>query len=120
MFALPLQWGRINLGVLDLYRLTPGPLRHCELTSAVNAADTAAAMLALGMHADPDNEPVWDRSWGDRVEIHQATAMVAAQLQVSAADAISRLRGHAFTTDRLLPDVAADVIARRLRFTPNL
>ena len=120
VFALPLQSGTANLGVLDLYRAAPGPLSRTELTSAVNAADTAATMLLLSLRADPDDEPVWDRSWGNRAEIHQATGMVAAQLRISATDALARLRAHAYATDRLLPDVAADVVTRHLAFTPHL
>jgi hypothetical protein len=45
LFALPLQLGAINLGVLDLYRNTPGPLCGDELRDAVAAADTATLML---------------------------------------------------------------------------
>jgi hypothetical protein len=120
VFALPLQWGSINLGVLDLYRVAPGPLSRTELADAVDAADTAATMLLLSMRTDPDDEPSWDRSWGNRVEIHQATGMVAAQMHISATDALARLRGHAYSTGRLLPDVAADVVARRLAFSPHL
>jgi AmiR/NasT family two-component response regulator len=43
--------------------------------------------------------------------------MVVAQLGISAADAFARLRAHAFVEQRLLGDVARDVVARRLRFT---
>ncbi len=120
VFALPRQWGTTNLGVLDLYRVTPGPLSRTELTNAVDAADTAATMLLLSLRGDPDDEPAWDRSWGNRAEIHQATGMVAAQLRISVTDALARLRGHAHATDRLLPDVAADVVTRHLAFTPHL
>lgn len=116
VFALPLQWGSTNMGVLDLYRRSPGPLSRSELHSAVSAADTAAAMLRLGLHADNADEPAWDRSWGNRVEIHQAIGMVIAQLHLSPDDALARLRAHSFTHSRLLPEVAADVVARRLRF----
>lgn len=115
VFALPLQWGSTNLGVLDLYRRSPGSLTRSELRSAVRAADTAATMLLLGLYADTGDEAPWDRSWGNRAEIHQAIGMVAAQLRVSPSDALARLRAHAFTADRLLPDVAADIVARRLR-----
>ncbi len=116
VFALPLQWGSTNMGVLDLYRRSPGPLSGSELRSAVSAADTAAAMLRLGLHADPDDEQAWDCSWGNRVEIHQAIGMVIAQLHLGPDDALARLRAHSFAQNRLLPAVAADVVARRLRF----
>jgi ANTAR domain/GAF domain len=116
VFALPLQWATINLGVLDLHRKAPGSLAPAQLRDAVAAADIAALML-LGLRTDPGEERVWDRSWGNRVEIHQATGMVVAQLDVSATDAFARLRAYAFAEHRLLGDVARDVVARRLRFT---
>ena len=48
--------------------------------------------------------------------VHQAAGMVSAQLDVSVAEALIRLRAHAFANDRPLTDVAQDVVARRLRF----
>lgn len=116
IFALPLQWGTTNLGVLDLYRRTPGSLGPAQLQDAVSAADTATLML-LGLRTDPGDGQDWDRGWGNRAEIHQATGMVVAQLGVSAADAFARLRAHAFVEQRMLGDVARDVVARRLRFS---
>ena len=118
VFALPLQWATINLGVLDLCRKTPGSLPAAHLRDATGAADIAALML-LGLRTDPGEDRVWDRSWGNRVEIHQATGMVLAQLNLSATDAFARLRAYAFTQHQLLGDVARDVVARRLRFTED-
>lgn len=116
VFALPLQMGTINLGVLDLYRRESGSLGGVQLREAVAAADTAAMML-LGLRTDPGDAMPWDASWSNRMEIHQATGIVVAQLRISATDAFARLRAHAFVEQRLLTDVAADVVARRLRFT---
>jgi hypothetical protein len=45
--------------------------------------------------------------------------MVMIQLGVTAAVALVRLRGHAYAHDRRLYEVAADVVARRLRFDPR-
>ncbi len=118
VFALPLQWATINLGVLDLYRKAAGSLPAAQLRDATGAADIAALML-LGLRTNPDEDQVWDRSWGNRVEIHQATGMVLAQLNLSATDAFARLRAYAFAEHRLLGDVARDVVARRLRFTDD-
>lgn len=115
VFAFPLQWGTINLGVLDLYRQVPGMLSGPQLRDAASAADAAALML-LGLRTDPGDPQAWDRSWSNRAEIHQATGMVVAQLGISAQDAFARLRAHAFAAHRMLGDVAADVIARRLHF----
>ena len=50
--------------------------------------------------------------------IHQASGMVAAQLNVSVAQALIRLRGYAFGQGRRLNEVAVDVLARRLRLPP--
>jgi AmiR/NasT family two-component response regulator len=45
--------------------------------------------------------------------------MVMIQLGVSLAEAMSRLRAHAFAQERRLGDVARDVVARRLEFAPD-
>jgi hypothetical protein len=120
VFAFPLQWGAINLGVLDLYRRDPGPLSSAQVRDAISAADAAALML-LGLRTDPDpdGDAVWDRSWSKRAEIHQATGMVIAQLGINPTDAFARLRAHAFTEGVSLSDVARDVVARRLHFTED-
>jgi hypothetical protein len=130
LFALPLQWGVINLGVLDLYRATPGSLSNQQLRDLFAAADTAALML-LGQRTEPDDDDGergrdgdgggWlDVGFGHRAEIHQATGMVLVQLGISATDALARLRGYAFVHRRLLLDVARDVVERRLVFTEEM
>jgi hypothetical protein len=91
--------------------------------AAVAEQTGVRAIFALPLQwgaIDPgDDDQAWDRSWGNRAEIHQATGMVVAQLGVSAADALARLRAHAFAEQRLLGDVARDVVARRLCFTED-
>jgi hypothetical protein len=133
VFALPLRWGTINLGVLDLYRRAPVGLGDEQRRDAMAAVDTAALMM-LTLRTDPDGltEPGardgrdgrdgWDGSWLDpvvasRAEVHQATGMVMGQLGLGAADALARMRAHAFAAQRLLIEVARDVVARRLAFT---
>ena len=118
LFAVPLQWGTINLGVLDLYRRAPGPLSAAQLRDAVSAADMATLMF-LGMRTDPGEEQWLDHSMNSRAEIHQATGMMLVQLGLSATDALARMRAYAFAEQRPLVDVARDVVARRLRFTPD-
>lgn len=131
LFALPLQWGVTNLGVLDLYRVTPGGLGAAQWRDAISAADLAAVML-LGVRTDPDagsptgsSATEWAADWlsqsvGGRAEVHQATGMVLVQLDVTAAEALARMRAHAFAQQRPLVDVARDVIARRLVFTQDM
>jgi hypothetical protein len=121
-FGLPLHVGGIRVGVMDLFRVTPGDLDRDQLADALILADTACALL-LG---DVDGGTAGDAArWLDQTgphhpEVHQATGMVTVQLGVSAAVALVRLRAFAFTNDRRLRDVAADVVARRLRFDPEI
>jgi ANTAR domain/GAF domain len=117
VFAFPLQWATINLGVLDLYRRSPGSLASAQMRDVLVAVDTATLLL-LGLRTDP-GDGAWDPSWARRSEIHQATGMVIAQLGISASDAFARLRAHAFVEQRLLGEVAKDVVGRRLSFTPD-
>jgi len=115
VFAFPMQIGVIKLGVLDLYRLIPGPLAPESLAAALVAADAGStALLELrGGVAEADGVFVLPF----QVQVHQATGMVQVQLRVTAADALLRLRSRAFVEGRGLIDVAVDVVERRLRFS---
>ncbi len=116
LFAVPLQWGTVNLGVLDLYRKAPGSLSDAQLRDVMSATDMAA-LLFLGARTDPGDGAWLDHSLHGRAEIHQATGMVLVQLGISTQDALARMRAYAFVEQRLLGDVAHDVVTRRLRFT---
>lgn len=120
VFALPLQIGAVVLGILDLYRLEPGPLEGDDLSTALVIADTAALLLATAMTDDSGDEP--DAGWLappsglERAEVHQATGMISVQLGVSLEEALVRLRAFAFAHGHRLGDLASDVVAHRLRF----
>jgi hypothetical protein len=121
VFALPLQVGGIRLGVIDLYRARPGPLHHDQLADALLLADTACALLLEPML--DEQPPLHGRepelAGPLHPEVHQATGMMIVQLGVNAAVALVRLRAYAYSHERRLRDVAADVVARRLRFAPD-
>ncbi len=119
LFALPLQLGTINLGVVDLYRIASGSMNVAELREARRAADVAALML-LGLGADADGGQWLDSSWCGRAEVHQATGMMLVQLGTGAQEAFARLRGYAFSNGRPLGEVAHDVVTRRLRFAEEM
>ena len=55
LFALPLQWGAVNVGVLDLYRSTPGRLSTAQCRDAISAAETARVDAARRCAPTPDN-----------------------------------------------------------------
>jgi hypothetical protein len=79
------------------------------LTETVLSLQDAAPAGALA--ADLDDAVAY------RAEIHQASGMVSVQLQVPVAEALLRIRAHAFADGRPLGAVAADIVARRLRLT---
>ena len=61
LFALPLQWGVIKLGVLELYRIATGELSPPQCRDALAVADLAAVML-LESRTDPDDPDGQDDS----------------------------------------------------------
>lgn len=126
IFALPLQIGAIQVGSLGLYRDKPGPLTGLQFGDALILADAAAVVLLESQHPDgtaaapgagPGGQPP-DLA-RHRAEIDQATGMVSAQLGVAIAEAFVRLRAYAYAQDRRLGDVARDIVARRLRLSPD-
>jgi hypothetical protein len=126
VFALPLQMGAISPGVLDLYADVPTVLDAEELADALAFADLATLLL-LDARIDetgaPAGTPVPERGFEDlgayRAEIDQATGILTVQLGVGVDEAFVRLRAYAYVQGRRLADVAADVVAHRLRFSPG-
>jgi hypothetical protein len=121
VFALPLQVGAVGVGVIGLYRARPGGLDREQLADALVLADTACALLldsAESYQPDQDRR-LLEPAAPPHPEIHQATGMIIVQLGVTAAVALVRLRAYAYAHDRRLRDVAADVVARRLRLDPD-
>jgi GAF domain-containing protein len=118
IFGFPLQVGAVRLGALNLHRDRPGPLTDDQHADALVMADVAAqAVLVLQANAPPGQLAAALEAGADfQYVVHQASGMVAAQLDVSVGQALVRLRGYAFGNDRPLPEVAQDVVARKLRF----
>jgi len=122
VFAFPLHVGGIRLGVLDLYRDTPGGLIDGVLSEALAYADAATAVLLhLQALSRPggDLHPQLTGFAADRAEIHQATGMISAQASVTLVDALLLLRGRAYSTNRTMLAVSRDVLDRRERFYPD-
>ena len=118
VFGFPLQVGAVRLGALNLYNDLPGDLTGDQCMDALVMADVAAqAVLLLQADAPLDSVAVeLETSANFQYVVHQASGMVAAQLDVTVSRALIRLRAHAFGNDRSLTDVARDVVDRRLRF----
>ncbi|MDF2585838.1 MAG: hypothetical protein K0R33_4481 [Mycobacterium sp.] len=132
VFAFPVAGATRPMGVLELYRRTPGALAPSELHSArtcstaisdrlganwqsqvQRSGGARAAVEAVGLH-DGSSTHVDDRF--TRGQVHIAAGMVAVQLKVSTQDGMTRLRAHAYAERRSVVAVAADVVSRRLSF----
>ena len=121
IFGFPLQVGAVRLGALNLYCDRPGPLTDEQHADALVVSDIAAqALLVMQANAPPGQIAAELEANADfQYVVHQASGMVAAQLDVSVGQALIRLRAYAFGNDRPLTEVAQDVVARKLRFDPQ-
>jgi hypothetical protein len=121
VFAFPLQVGAARLGVMDVFRGVSGALSAEDLALALAFADVAVTTLLDGRErVRPDeDEGGFGDVLGSRAEVFQAQGMVMVQLGIPLADALARIRAHAYAENRSLREVAADIVARRLSFEPE-
>jgi hypothetical protein len=116
IFGFPIRIGAARIGALNLYRDQSGPLSDDQHADALVMADVIArAVLTFQADAPPGSVPV-QLDTDLHTAVHQAAGMVSVQLGASIAEALVRLRAHAFRVDQPLAEVANDVIDRRLRF----
>ncbi len=122
VFGFPLHVGALRFGALNLYRDRPGPLGADQHADALVMADVAAEALLLMQAKAPPGALALELAteMNTRSVVHQAAGMMSAQLEVSVAQALVRLRAYAFSHDRRLIEVAEAVVARRLRFPDEL
>ncbi len=117
VFAFPVIAGAALVGVLNVYRYQAGPLQPEELAQGQVYAD-AVLIVALDERAgiEPGHNSLLDAVLSARrVQVHQAAGMVAAQLGVPITDALAALRAHAYAHGYSLADLAAEVLARKVR-----
>lgn len=122
IFGFPLQVGVVRLGAMNLYFDRPGALTVDQHANALVMADVAAQALLIMQAKAPPGTLASELERGSNFQhvVHQASGMVAAQLDIGVAQALIRLRGHAFGYNRHLTEVAQDVVGRRLRFTDGM
>ena len=115
VLAIPLRVGAVRLGVLAVHRHLPGSWSAEDELDAAAFADLMASALLdhLAGVESPDLT-----SLPQHAVVHQATGMLAAQLDIDLAEALARLRAHAYADDRPLYDVSVDVVTRALRLDP--
>jgi hypothetical protein len=117
VFAFPLSLLGANVGVLTLYQDLEGDLSASQTDDSIALSEVLTeTMLSL-----QDIAPMGELAAGledavsYRAQVHQATGMVSIQLKISIAEALARIRAHAYATGRAVTDVAADIVGRRLR-----
>jgi hypothetical protein len=117
VFGFPLRVGTVRLGALNLYRDRPGLLNGEQHADALVVADVAARWVLDAQAGAPSGVLAKELEAGAdfHFAVHNAAGMVSVQGGISVAEALIRLRAFAFANDRLLADVADDVVARRVR-----
>ncbi len=126
VFALPVRIVSEHVGALDLYRTETGALPEDVLAGALIAAELAALPLLDLMGADVDWAAVGDEgaAWDElasleRVEVYQATGMIMEAAEVTAPEALVRIRGYAYGHGMTASEVAWALVERRLRIATN-
>jgi hypothetical protein len=118
VFGFPLRVGAVRLGALNLYRDRPGDLTDDQHADALVLAEVTTEAILLLQASAPAGTLADElaRSADLHLVVHQAAGMVAVQLGINVADALVRLRAHAFAEGTPVQKVAEDVVARRLHF----
>jgi hypothetical protein len=117
VFGFPLRVGTVRLGALNLYRDRSGPLTGDQHANALVVADVTARWVLEAQAGAPLDTVAAELEAGAdfHFAVHNAAGIVSVQQDISITEALIRLRAYAFSNDRLLADVAEDVIAHRLR-----
>ena len=117
VFAYPLSTHGAKVGVLTLYQDNAGELSPDQHYDSIAMAN----LLSETVLSMQDTAPRGELASGledvvaYRAEIHQASGMVSIQLQIPVAEALVRIRAHAFAIGLPVGVVATDIVARRLR-----
>jgi hypothetical protein len=117
-FGFPLLVDRICIGALNLYRDESGALTDEQIDNAVVVARLASRTLLSWQSDAPPGTVAWqlEQVPNHRMEVHQATGRISVQAGISLADALVLIRAYAFSRDRPISAVAADIGAGNLRF----
>lgn len=140
VFALPVSLTSSRVGALDLFRRRRGRLDDHALTGGLLAAELAALPLldlfaataadqpadrpdgadrqgavdAYGRSDDRDGDGWLQLASLDRVEVYQATGMIMGAFDVNQAEALVRLRAHAYARGQTAAQVATQIVERRV------
>jgi hypothetical protein len=117
VFAFPLTVNASSLGVLTVYQADAGDLTDAQMEDCETVAHVLAETI-LSLQADEpsgDLAAELETAVAYRAELYQASGVVAVQLEITASEAVARIRGHAFASSQPVATIAADILAHRLR-----
>jgi len=111
--AVPIEIGRRPVGALTVYE--PGVNRGAADLELLRTIAGSLHRIALtGDASATDRYPLFSQAdWHDVV--HQATGIVAVQRGCSLADALAVIKARAFAADVPVDELAADLVAHRIR-----
>jgi hypothetical protein len=107
--AYPILYSQGAFGAVGLYSSRPMRLTSEQHRQATDITE----LIGLALVDPRSGESIGS---GLRMTVHQAAGMVMQQAGLSIQEALVLLRSAAFTEDRQVTDVAADVIAGQRRF----
>lgn len=117
--AWPLRANNHAFGALELYSTHTRPIDDRTRSVVHDRADRIAADVAAELAPTRNPSiPVDDRSFS-RGNVHLATGMLSVQLDVSVAEALTRLRAHAFAHNTRITTLARDIVERRRHMEPD-
>jgi hypothetical protein len=121
VFAYPLVVNGAKIGVMTLYQDLEGALSAVQHDDSIAVAEVLTETVLSLQDAAPDGDLAegLKEVVAYRAEVHQASGMVSIQLKIAVAEALVRIRAHAFAHDQPVGVVAADIVARRLRLADD-
>jgi GAF domain-containing protein len=110
--ALPLRLRGKVLGALNLFRAQPGRLARADVATAQALADVATIAILQHQAARQAQELTEQlrAALDSRIAIEQAKGVIAERGGVDMSEAFSRLRAYARSHQRLLAEVAQEVV----------
>jgi GAF domain-containing protein len=120
--SLPLFDGATRLGALDLYLEQPAGFDPADLADAFTVATCVSEALVSArvysidaQRTDPATRAFAHTDpMAGRIQVWKAMGLLNVQLEVTAQDALALLRARAYATERLVDDLAHDIVTRRI------
>jgi len=111
VWSLPLHLGAVSLGILDLYDVDARSLSAEDLGVAVQLSRLAVEPLLDGRSGGHGGSVDAGLAAVEHfAEVHQAQGMVMVDLKVELAEALVRMRAHAFANEMTLVELARAIV----------